>query len=191
MTSTTAIAIAADYQSLLQLLESSDELTPEMIADTLEGLEGALADKLDAVMVIKRNYLGNANTCDDEMKRLAARKKSFENKDKALSKYILFCLMAAGLDKLKTAKNTFTACKGSVSVIIDDVEKIPDEIDGIQLVDVKTVIIPDKKAIKDIIESAQAAAAQITADGGEIPEELLKPVPGAHLEIGERSLQVR
>ena len=40
MTSTTAIAIAADYQNLLQLLESSDDLTPEMIADTLEGMEG-------------------------------------------------------------------------------------------------------------------------------------------------------
>ena len=95
------------------------------------------------------------------------------------------------MDKLKTAKNTFTARKGSVSVIIDNVEKIPDEIDGVQLVDVKMVTIPDKKAIKEIIESAQAAAAQITADGGEIPEELLEPVPGAHLEIGERSLQVR
>lgn len=191
MTSTTAIAIAADYQNLLQLMESSDDLTPDMIADTLEGLEGALADKLDAVMVLKRNNLAKANTCDEEMKRLSARKKSFENNDKALSKYILSCLLAAGMDKLKTAKNTFTARKGSVSVIIDDVEEIPDEIDGVQLVNVQTVIIPDKKAIKEIIESAQAAAAQITADGGEIPEELLKPVPGAHLEIGERSLQVR
>jgi hypothetical protein len=27
------------YQNLLQLLESSDDLTPEMIADTMEGLE--------------------------------------------------------------------------------------------------------------------------------------------------------
>ncbi len=111
MTSTTAIAIAADYQNLLQLLETSDDLTPEMIADTLEGLEGALADKLDAVMVIARNNMGNASTCDDEMKRPAERKKSFENKDKALRKYILSCLLAAGLDKMKTAKNTFTAGK--------------------------------------------------------------------------------
>jgi hypothetical protein len=47
------------------------------------------------------------------------------------------------------------------------------------------------KSHQGSIESAQAAAAQITADGGEIPEELLNPVPGAHLEIGERSLQVR
>jgi hypothetical protein len=186
MTSTTAIAIAADYQNLLQLLESSDDLTPEMIADTLEGMEGELADKLDSIMVIARNNLGNASTCDDEIKRLAERKKSFENKDKALRKYILSCLMAAGLDKLKTAKNTFTARKGSVSVVIDNTDLLPDE-----LVTTQVVIAPDKKAIKEAIESAQAAAAQITADGGEIPEELLNPVPGAHLETGERSLQVR
>lgn len=186
MTSTTAIAIAADYQNLLQLQESSDELTPEMIADTLEGMEGELADKLDYIMVIARNNLGNASTCDDEIKRLAERKKSFENKDKALRKYILSCLMAAGLDKLKTAKNTFTARKGSVNVVIDNTDLLPDE-----LVTTQVVIAPDKKAIKEAIESAQAAAAQITADGGEIPEELLNPVPGAHLEIGERSLQVR
>lgn len=71
---TTAIALAADYTSLLQLLESSDELTPEMIADTLESIEGELADKLDAIMVIARNNLGHAKTCDEEIKRLAERK---------------------------------------------------------------------------------------------------------------------
>lgn len=70
--------------------------------------------------------------------------------------------------------------------MIDNTDLLPDE-----LVTTQVVIAPDKKAIKEAIESAQAAAAQITADGGEIPEELLNPVPGAHLEIGERSLQVR
>ena len=33
----TAIAIAKEYASLIDLLETADELTPEMIADTLEG----------------------------------------------------------------------------------------------------------------------------------------------------------
>ena len=183
---TTAIALAADYTNLLQLLDGSDDLTPEMIADTLEGLEGTLADKFDAVMVIARNNLGNAKTCDDEMKRLAERKKSFENKDKQLRKYILSCLLAAGLDKMKTPHNTFTARKGSTSVVIDNTDLLPDE-----LVTVQTIIAPYKKAIKEAIEAAEAAAAQIKADGGEVPAELLTPVPGAHLEIGERSLQVR
>lgn len=71
-------------------------------------------------------------------------------------------------------------------MVIDNVDLLPDE-----LVTVQTVVAPDKKAIKEAIESAEAAAAQIAADGGEVPEELLNPVPGAHIEIGERSLQVR
>lgn len=186
MNAATAIALANDYSSLLNLLETSEDLTPEMIADTLEGLEGALADKLDAVMVVARNNIGLAKVCDEEMKRLADRKKSFENKDKALRKYILSCLLAAGLDNLKTVKNTFTARKGTVIVVIDNDALLPDE-----LVTVQTVIAPDKKAIKEAIEAAEAAAAQITADGGTPPAELTNPVPGAHLEIGERSLQVR
>ena len=103
-----------------------------------------IPDKLDSIMVIARNNLGNASTCDDEIKRLGERKKSFENKDKALRKYILSCLMAAGLDKLKTAKNTFTARKGSVSVVIDNTDLLPDE-----LVTTQVVIAPDKKAIKE------------------------------------------
>jgi len=137
-------------------------------------------------MVVARNNLGHAKTCDEEMKRLSERKKSFETKDKSLRKYILSCLLGAGLDKLKTPKNTFTARQGSVSVVIDNEGLLPDE-----LVTVVTAIAPDKKAIKEAIEAAEAAAEQIKADGGEVPPELLNPVPGAHLEIGERSLQVR
>ena len=186
MSKVTAIALANDYSSLLNLLETSDELTPEMIADTLEGIEGELADRLDADLVVARNNLGNAKTCEEEMKRLAERKKSFENKDKHLRKYILSCLLGAGLDKLKTPRNTFTARQGTVSVVVDNVDALPDEV-----VTVQTVIAPDKKAIKERIEAAEAAAEQIRADGGEVPEELLNPVPGAHLEVGERSLQVR
>jgi len=186
MSKVTAIALANDYSSLLNLLETSEELTAEMIADTLEGIGGELADKLDAVMVAARNNQGNAKICDDEIKRLSGHKKSFENKDKSLRKYALMCLLSAGMDKLKTPKNTFTARQGSVSVVIDNESLLPDE-----MVAVSTIVSPDKKAIKEAIEAAEATAAQIKADGGEVPPELLNPVPGAHLEIGERSLQVR
>lgn len=114
-----------------------------MITDTLEGIEGELADKLDAIMVIARNNLGHAKTCDEEIKRLAERKKSFENKDKTLRKYILSCLLAANLDKLKTPKNSFTARKGSVSVVIDNEKLLPDE-----LVTVRRLLLRTKKPSK-------------------------------------------
>lgn len=164
--STTAIALAADYEKLQRLVETG-EFTPEEIADTLEGIGGALGDKLDAIMIHVRNLEGQANTLGEEAKRLADRKKSFERQAKDLKKYALVCLLASGLDKLKTVKNTFTAVKGRASVVIDDESLLPNE-----LVDVQTVVSPDKKAIKEALENGIE-------------------VPGAHIEIGERSLMVR
>ena len=93
--------------------------------------------------------------------------------------------------KLKTAKNTFTDAQGAIRVIIDSKDKIPDEYEGVSLVDVETVITPNKRAIKEVIESAEAVAAEILARGETPPAELLNPVPGAHLERGERSLRIR
>jgi hypothetical protein len=50
-----------------------------MIADTMEGLEGELATNWMRSWSIAI-WQCLAKTCDEEMKRLAARKKSFENK---------------------------------------------------------------------------------------------------------------
>ncbi|UBX48906.1 siphovirus Gp157 family protein [Providencia alcalifaciens] len=166
MTKTTAIAMAADY-SKLQLLVENGEFTAEDIADTLQGIEGELGDKLDAIMLYARNLEGQAKTLDEESKRLTDRKKSFENQVKNLKKYALDCLLTSGLDKLKTTKNTFTARAGIVRVIIDNEAALPDA-----LVDVQIITAPDKKKIKEAIENGT-------------------DVPGAHLEIGDRSLMVR
>lgn len=165
--SITAIALASDYAKLQQLVETSDELTPEMIADTLEGIEGAMGDKLDAAYSHVRNLEGLAKTVDDEIKRLGDRKKSFENRAKQIRQYVLMCLLASGQDKLKTTTNTFTAAKGRASVIIDNQDLLPDE-----LVTVQTLVAPDKKAIQEAIENGVE-------------------VKGAHIEIGERTLRVR
>ncbi|CAI0813989.1 siphovirus Gp157 family protein [Serratia proteamaculans] len=165
--STTAIALAADYAKFQELIETSDDLTPEMIADTLEGIKGALGDKLDGAFTYVRNLEGLAKTVDEEVKRLTERKRSFENRAKSIRKYVLACLLASGQDSLKTTTNTFTARKGVASVVIDNADLLPDE-----LVTVQTLVAPDKKAIKEAMENGV-------------------DVKGAHIEIGERSLQVR
>lgn len=170
--STTAIALAADYAKFHALIETSDDLTPEMIADTLEGIEGPLGDKLDAAFIHVRNIEGQADTLAAEIKRLTDRKKSFENRAKSIRKYVLACLLASGQGSIKTTANTFTARKGAANVVIDNCDLIPNEWEGIDLVNVKTDIIPDKKAIKNAIDSGAT-------------------IPGAHIEIGEPSLQVR
>lgn len=167
MNNATAISIAADMNKLLALVESSEEMTLEMIADTMEGLELELGAKFDAIMSVVRNMDGLAKTCAEEITRLTERKKSFDGKTKHLKNYILDCMLAAEKDGVKTASNTFTARKGVASVIIDNENLLPDE-----LVATSVITAPDKKAIKERIESGE-------------------DVPGAHIEIGQRSLQVR
>lgn len=163
---TTAISIAANMTKLLALVENG-EFTSEDIADTLEDVEMQLGDKLDGIMSLVRNIEGQANTLAKEVKRLSDRKTSFENQAKNLKAYILQCLLAAQLKNFKTERNTLTVRKGSVSVVIDNMDQLPDE-----LVDVTTVVAPDKKKIKAAIEAGE-------------------DIKGAHLEVGSESLQVR
>ncbi|EMW1017654.1 siphovirus Gp157 family protein [Serratia marcescens] len=166
--STRTIDLAIEMKKL-QALAEDGELTPEMIKDTLEGLEGMVGDKLDATMTVVRGFEGQASVCDAESKRLAARKKSWDNQAGLLRKYILECLLTSGSDTIKTDLNTFTARKGSPSLVIDDEELLPDD-----YVESFTEVVNRVK--KDELKKA-------ILDGTEIK--------GAHIETGPRSLQVR
>jgi hypothetical protein len=166
--STRTIDLAIEMKKLQELAEDG-ELTPEMIKDTLEGLEGMLGDKLDATMAVIRGFDGQASVCDAESKRLAARKKSWENQSGLLKKYILECLITSGSDTVKTDLNTFTARKGSPSLIVDDEELLPDE-----YIEAYTEVI--NKVKKDELKKAILSGVEIK---------------GAHIETGPRSLSVR
>ncbi|CAI0871435.1 Siphovirus Gp157 [Serratia marcescens] len=166
--STRTIDLAIEMKKL-QALAEDGELTPEMIKDTLEGLEGMVGDKLDATMAVVRGFEGQASVCDAESKRLAARKKSWDNQAGLLRKYILECLLTSGSDTIKTDLNTFTARKGSPSLVIDDEELLPD----------------------DYVESFTEVVNRVKKD--ELKKAILagKEIKGAHIETGPRSLQVR
>ncbi len=166
--STRTIDLAIEMKKL-QALAEDGELTPEMIKDTLEGLEGMVGDKLDATMAVVRGFEGQASVCDAESKRLAARKKSWDNQAGLLRKYILECLLTSGSDTIKTDLNTFTARKGSPSLVIDDEELLPDD-----YVESFTEVVNRVKKYE--LKKAILAGTEIK---------------GAHIETGPRSLQVR
>ncbi|MFU2318972.1 siphovirus Gp157 family protein [Rahnella sp. PCH160] len=167
--STRTIDLAIEMKKL-QALAEDGELTPEMIADTLEGLEGMLGDKLDATMAVVRDFLGNVEKCDSEAKRLAERKKMWTNQAGLLKKYIFDCMVTAGGKSVKTATNTFSVRKGSQQLIIDDEEQLPDE-----YVESYTEIV--NKVKSDELKKALIAGTE--------------EIKGAHLETGPSSLAVR
>lgn len=72
--------------------------------------------------------------------------------------------------------------------MVDNIDLIPDEfVESFTEVVTKTKTDELKKALRDLNTQIEA----YKAEGKEAPQELLKKIPGAHLEIGPQTLQVR
>ena len=182
------IDLALEISKLEALAAEGDELTPEMIADTLEGIEGMLEDKFDATMNVIRDFGVKAEACKKEAARVTERKKHWERQADLLKDYLLQCMNLSGRTTFKTTLNTFTARKGGVSLKIDNVDLLPDE-----FVDSHTEVITTTKN-EELKKALVALATKIAAvrEAGEEPTpELLQSIQGAHLETGEPTLQVR
>ncbi|MFH8134180.1 siphovirus Gp157 family protein [Pantoea osteomyelitidis] len=180
--------IAAEIKKLQALATDGGELTPEMIADTLDGLEGMLEDKFDATMSVIRQFELQAEGCASEANRLTERKKHWERQAAALKKYLLDCLIISERQTLKTTLNTFTARKGVQRLVIDNIDAVPDE-----FVEARTEIIitPLRDQIKQTLQEAAKQIAEFEKRGEAVPKEFTNPVPGARLESSPQTLSVR
>lgn len=182
------IDLALELSKLESLAAEGGELTPEMIADTLEGIEGMLEDKFDATMRVIRDFDAKAEACKKEAARVSERKKHWDRQTFALKKYLLECLQTSGRTTFKTTLNTFTARKGGVSLVIDNIDLLPDE-----FVESKTEVIttPINDLLKKALIDIASRIAAIKDAGAEPDAELLNAIPGAHLDTGSPTLQVR
>ena len=123
--------LTEDYLKLLQLAEDP-ETDPEALADTMEGIEGALEDKLDSYAYVLSSLDGDINTVDTEIKRLQDIKKSLVNNKDSIKKNMYSSMVALDMRKIKTAKHQFTIAKngGKLPVVIYDgitPEFVPEE----------------------------------------------------------------
>jgi outer membrane murein-binding lipoprotein Lpp len=182
------IDLALEISKLEALAAEGGELTPEMIADTLEGIEGMLEDKFDATMSVIRAFDANSEACKKEAARVTERKKHWDRQAYVLKSYLLQCLQASNRTTFKTTLNTFTARKGGVSLKIDNIDLLPDE-----FVESHTEVVTTTKndELKKALQELAAKIDALKAAGEEPTPELLNAIPGAHLETGSPSLQVR
>lgn len=154
--------IADDYARLLD-----SDLEPEMIADTLEGIEGELADKVEQLLAICKNESGYSERLREEAKKLQERSASIDNKVTSIKAYIATALEKAGKKSIRAGLHQVTVRKPSRCVEITDASQLPTE-----FVEFDTIIKPDKLAIKHQLEA-----------GNE--------VPGAVIKTGKPSLLIR
>ena len=115
-----------EYLDLIGMLTDPD-IDAEIVEDTLEGLQGEIEEKLESCGMILRQMSGDIETIDAEIKRLQARKKTFENSQKRLKNYVLTSMKAMGRPKIKTPLFSFTIRDGVDFVVITDEDKVPDD----------------------------------------------------------------
>tara|TARA_R110000868_G_scaffold154816_1_gene381068 strand:+ start:228 stop:734 length:507 start_codon:yes stop_codon:yes gene_type:complete len=155
--------ISENFRSM-QLLAESDDLPPEVIRDTLEGIEGDWEDKAEAVAAYIQNIEAAAEAKAEAAKAMQARAKMLEKRADSLRQYLLLQFQFMGKTRVERPAFTLILKNNPQSVVIDDETVVP----------VQYLVIPpppppkpDKKAIGAAIKAGQE-------------------VPGCHAEVSQR-----
>jgi len=127
---------------------ADEDLPPEMIADTLEGMQGEFEDKLEGILQFIKNEAALSAALKEEEEKLSTRRKSAENRISRLKEYVATCMEKAELINVRAGLQEVSVRKASRTVEILDINAIPGD-----YVDYETITKPDKLAIKKQLEA--------------------------------------
>lgn len=136
--------IASEYREALARMEESD-LPAECIADTLEGMQGELIDKLRAVIAYAQTMDAEASMYAARAKELAEHAKARANRAESLRNYALSAMLACNIPEAATADFVAKPVQNPPSVVIDDEALIPAQF---MVTPPPPAARPDKKAIR-------------------------------------------
>lgn len=148
----------------LQMLAESDDLPPEVIRDTLEGIEGEWEDKAEAVAAYIQNIEAAAEAKAEAAKAMQARAKMLEKRAESLRQYLLLQFQFMGKTRVERPMFSLVLKNNPQSVVVDNPEQVPVEFMVQKPPPPPTV---DKKLVGQAIKAGQE-------------------VPGCHAEVSQR-----
>jgi len=146
---------------------ADDPEMAEAVADTLESLNMEITDKATNIMNLVTNRDADITAINNEIKRLADRKKQMETFQKGLKEYLKSNMEALEMTKIQCPLFTITLAKGRDICVIDNADDLPDEFVKIEM-QTKPVKADILKALKEGVE-----------------------VKGAHIEKSENSIRIK
>lgn len=146
---TTLYELTGQYLSLAQLADDPD-MPPEALADSLEGLEGEIEIKAQALLQVVAGMEGDTVAIDAEIKRLQDRKRVIQNRANRLRDYLYRNMVATGISKIDCPLFHITLTKPRPTVVIEDESRIPDQYMKTTKAPVKADILKALKAGEDV-----------------------------------------
>jgi hypothetical protein len=143
--------LTGQYEEILNLLYDG-ETDEQTILDTLESIEGEIEEKADNYAKMIKSILADAQVIKDEEDRLYNRRKSLENRAKALKDNLEANLKFIGKTKFKTELFSFNIQKNGGKQPLTITENLTD-------IPMKFLIqpdpIPNKEAIRELLQEKE------------------------------------
>lgn len=150
--------LTSKQRELIDLVESGD-ISSDDAADTFEGMQGELNDKINDYLFVRRDMLDTISNIESEVDRLNELKKVKINQVKALTDRLKNNL--DGINQAKFDTGLFKGCfrKGGKSIKIHKADMIPDKF-------VKTSVTEkvDAAQLKKAIESGEVTLSSDIAE---------------------------
>ena len=151
---------------LLQLFDMArdEDVDPECLEDTMDMVQGTFVEKADGYGKVIQQLTAEAESIDQEIKRLQARKKRILTNIDRMKSHLQNAMEVTGLRKFQAVLFSFAIRACPPKVVIDEVfiENIPDEylVYDQPTID-KLKIKEDLKAGKDLGGLAHLEAAEV------------------------------
>ena len=136
--------ISETYRGVIAAIEA-EECTADAMAEALAIIEDEFESKIDAVVCLKKNIKPTQSPKKREEHAIKKRLNTTEERAEWLESCLAETLLQNGKKKLETPRNKLSF-RPSVSVFIDDELEL--KAMHPELTNVKTVVTPDKNAIK-------------------------------------------
>jgi Siphovirus Gp157 len=117
-------SITQEYRQQLAALADLD-MPPEVVADTVEGMQGDLENKLRAVIAFSLNLRAEAAAQKTAAQQMAERFKATESRVDGLLAYALKAMQDTGIGEVSTDEFAAKVAKNPASVNVIDAALIP------------------------------------------------------------------
>lgn len=141
----TLYEISEDYLKILEMLEGDESIDPQILKDSLEGIEGEFEVKVDNYARIIKELRAESEKYATEIGRMQARMKKLANNEKRLKQYLYDSMKATGKLKFKTDLFSFDIQKNGGLWPMEIIE-------GVEIAETYMKMIPDNSKIRNALE---------------------------------------
>lgn len=116
------------YAALMARLEDCEtDREAFEVTEAMNDVDEAISEKCEAYARILRNLESESASCEVEIKRLQARKKTADNTAERMLQHLHYAMEIAGATEIRTSIGKFRIAKNPWSVAVLDESKIPEE----------------------------------------------------------------